>query len=266
METGEGVGGARTDQYFNCEDIDSNFTIISQNIRSYGKHRDELIECITRVKNVKLILLQEIWQRSPQMIPGFQPIEGRYRKFRVGGGVGFFIDQGLNYTLLDTPFDEGTFESQAFETTINRKCHIFINIYCPHKLPIKVVSEYLTEILKDIEQGKSVSIFGDLNIDIQKPNNFELIDIMASYGFASLIQDPTRVKDESKSTIDLLFTNDSTLNGGIFPLEISDHYTIFATLETGRSKKMFKEKPLCDIRSMEYMRDCVMDQDSIPPG
>ena len=255
METGEGVGGARTDQYFKCEDIDSNFTIISQNIRSYGKHRDELIECITRVKNVKLILLQEIWQRSPQMIPGFQPIEGRYRKFRVGGGVGFFIDQGLNYTLLDTPFDEGTFESQAFETTINRKCHIFINIYCPHKLPIKVVSEYLTEILKDIEQGKSVSIFGDLNIDIQKPNNFELIDIMASYGFASLIQDPTRVKDESKSTIDLLFTNDSTLNGGIFPLEISDHYTIFATLETGRSKKMFKEKPLCDIRSMEYMRD-----------
>ena len=120
METGEGVGGARTDQYFKCEDIDSNFTIISQNIRSYGKHRDELIECITRVKNVKLILLQEIWQRSPQMIPGFQPIEGRYRKFRVGGGVGFFIDQGLNYTLLDTPFDEGTFESQAFETTINR--------------------------------------------------------------------------------------------------------------------------------------------------
>ena len=118
-----------------------------------------------------------------------------------------------------------------------------------------MVSEYLTEILKDIEQGKSVSIFGDLNIDIQKPNNFELIDIMASYGFASLIQDPTRVKDESKSTIDLLFTNDSTLNGGIFPLEISDHYTIFATLETGKSKKMFKEKPLCDIRSMEYMRD-----------
>ena len=258
------MGGASTDQYFKCEDINSNFTIISQNIRSFGKNKDELIECVSRVKNVKLILLQEVWQKSPQMIPGFQPIEGRFRKLRAGGGVGFFLDQGLNYNLINTPFIEGTFESQAFEINLNRKCHVFINIYIPHKLPIHVMSEYLTDILREIEQGKSVSIFGDFNCDLQKPSNYELIDIMASYGLASLIHDPTRIKDNSKTTIDLLFTNDSTVNGGIIPLEISDHFTVFASLETGKSKKMFKEKPLCDIRSMEYMRDWMKCVDWTP--
>ena len=255
MESGERDGGTKTDQYFKCEEVNSNFTIISQNIRSYGKNREGLIECISRVKNVKLILLQEIWQKTPQVIPGFQPLESKFRQTKNGGGVGFFIDQGINYTVINTPFHEGSFESQAFEITLNRKSHVFINIYIPHKLPIKLIGEYLTDILKGIEQGKSVSIFGDFNIDIQKPNNYELIDIMASFGFASLIHDPTRVTDNSKTTIDLLFTNDSTVNGGIFPLEVSDHYTIFSTLETGKSKRMFKEKPLCDMRSMEYMRD-----------
>ena len=252
---GEGQRGTKTDQYFDCEEVNSNFTIISQNIRSFGKNRNNLVDCISRIKSTKIILLQELWKPSPQKIPGFQQIEGKYRNIRNGGGVGVIVEQGLNYTLIDTPFDESVFESIGIEIQLNRKSITLINVYCPKKLPVKVVTEYLESILTNIDIGKSVTIAGDFNIDISNGNNSDFIDIMASYGFASLINDYTRVTDTSSTTIDLMFTNDSTIDAGIIPLEISDHYTIFGTLETKKGKRSFKEKPLCDKRSMEYMRD-----------
>ena len=210
------------------------------------------------MSNPKLIFMQEVWKTCPRNLPGFQPMISKHRVNKSGGGVGLCCSASLNHKMFDTPFEECIFESQGVEIEINKKPHCFVNLYIPPKITLRIALDRLTQLCNSLDLTKRCTILGDFNIDIRQACNSQLLDLMASYGFVSLINIPTRVKGDARiptTTLDLIFTNDPLLNAGVIQSDVSDHLTTFATLISKNSKPSQKEKPMHDLRSMTYMRD-----------
>ena len=254
-------------QYVSWEQVSNNFTIISQNIRSYGRNRDKLLEGLNRLSNPGVVFLQEVWKSCPRNMPGFQPMVSKHRHDKNGGGIGFLMSAGINYKSFDTPFEQDIFESQGVEISVNKKSYLFVNVYIPPKVTLRIVLDRMTQLVNSLDLTKRIVLLGDFNKDIRLPCNYEFIDLMLSFGFASLINSPTRVKGEARvptSTLDLIFTNDPFMDGGIIESDISDHLTIYSSIATKNKKQSIKEKPLHDTRSMDYMRDWLKVSDWEP--
>jgi exonuclease III len=77
---------------------------LSVNIQSLNSKYNELslqiADLLSKNVNIDVISLQETWEiRYPDQlsIPGFQPLVYRNRNDMRGGGVGFYIKNGINY-------------------------------------------------------------------------------------------------------------------------------------------------------------------------
>ena len=81
------------------------------------------------------------------------------------------------------------------------------------------------------DKKTKVMIMGDINIDLASQTNYvsDYNLLLQSNFFFSLITNPTRVTNSSKTIIDHVLTNDtdSILAPGVLTYSISDHYPIF---------------------------------------
>ena len=107
------------------------------------------------------------------------------------------------------------------------------------------------EIIGDIidkisSQGKKCFIVGDLNLCLLNfdSNQFSsnLIDLMFSHGFLSLLKFPTRISHNSASLIDHLWTNMQSENylSGIITSYISDHFPVFTFIDQSKPENIPK--------------------------
>ena len=62
-----------------------------------------------------------------------------------------------------------------------------------------------------------------------------LMSVLQTYQFSQLINQPTRITNESCTTIDLFITNNvpTIIDFGTYPVSISDHYLIYAVRKIG---------------------------------
>ncbi len=99
---------------------------ISINIQSLQSKHEQLVEFIHEVSKFKIdvdvIAVQETWEvRYLDLvnIPGFKPLIAKTRQGMRGGGVGFYIRNNLNATIIDnlSPFTEKVFESITVQLT-----------------------------------------------------------------------------------------------------------------------------------------------------
>ena len=112
------------------------------NIQSLNSKHDKLKNFVLSLTNkniqIDLIALQETWAiKHPQLldIPGFQPLVFTNRNKGRGGGIGFYIRNGINFTInkeLST-FVDKTFESLTLDISLtnnNSLKHLSVtNIY-----------------------------------------------------------------------------------------------------------------------------------------
>ena len=90
--------------------------------------------------------------------------------------------------------------------------------------------------------GGGTHIMGDFNINLLNSSSHshtnEFVNTMFSSSFSPLINRPTRISDSTATLIDNIFTNHHGGSGeylsGILPTDISDHFTIFHIISTGR--------------------------------
>lgn len=240
-------------QYTKCEDIEGNFIVMSQNIRSYRCNRESLNSFLYRIKNVRILALQEIWKLGTQNLVGFQQPFYKERSNRSGGGVAIFCASSVCAVKVDTPFVCGVFESIGIKTTINNKPYQIVSVYCPPKTNTFTILSYLKEI-KDACTDRLV-ILGDFNIDISKPDNYNFSDDLEVMGIPNLIQNPTRITEKSSTVIDLIMTNECMADAGIIETDIADHLTTYITLYTKKEALGHKLMPLHDFRSLNYLKD-----------
>ena len=138
----------------------------------------------------------------------------------------------------------------------------------------------LEAVLKKIDKNSNEVVFtGDFNLDILKSNSHPTtatyLDLMVQHGFSPKIDRPTRIKKQSATLIDHIFTreNPNFIKSGIINTEIAgncgytDHFPIFTILVTKRPKARYKasyEKSFFSEQDDKDRKDRLRKEDWAP--
>ena len=267
--TADEEGGSSAEYYF-AENIKSEFTIFNQNIRSLNKNIMALKQYLDRVENVKIITLQECWQLTGnEEIPGFNIIS-KTRSISRGGGVAIAISNKLNYKEIKSIYVESVFESVGIEINIGKKNYDIYSIYTPPKTPFFTILSYIEQMINNRKNSNKLILAGDYNTNILLPENAEFLDQLSAWSLIPLYTCPTRVNSKSSTSLDLIFTNEPSAQGGCIESDITDHMATFATLQDTKNKLSYKMIPDHSKKSLENLRqtlantdfDCVMTDDT----
>ena len=246
------------------KDKKNDFSIYSHNVRSLNGHWDNLLDILNTAPPIKfsVIALQEIWSvHKNYNIDGYEKFEyiTRDKNSRpnpnCGGGVGFFIDSKFKeYEILE---DESVFIPHVYESiwikikVKNGQDKIIGNVYRPNTAPLASLEQSIqihTDIIERIKKNKkhnkcNIQIVSDFNVNLL---NFEThgltndyINSLISKSFIPLITLPTRIKHQSATLIDHIWSNNICChsNVGIIIDSLSDHFPVFYT-ENGQPEKI----------------------------
>ena len=202
-----------------------------------------------------IIGLSETWLKQDNVndveIEGFEhiylvrPTDGINSNKESGGGLSFFIRQGVEYKVCENmkviqPFMEALFIEVFFN---NRKYMIGL-IYRVTNTNINSFIDGLNEMIEPIENKHEVILMGDFNIDLLQDNRYtrDFQNMLQCNYLAPTILEATRVasvtrNDEIQLTetlIDNIFINRSTdFKFGLLYSSITDHYPVFTTILYG---------------------------------
>ena len=266
----------------NIKHINS-FSTYSHNIRSLNGHWNDVLDIIYSAQPLKFSVLafQEVWsvQKSYE-IPGYGKFEFKTRDKNgppnpnCGGGVGIFIDNKYkDYEILE---EESIFIPHVYESIWvkikikNGRDKIIGNVYRPNTAPLANLEESLnthSQILDKILTNKKhakcdIQILSDFNVNML---NFEThgltndyINHLISKSFLPLITLPTRIKHQSATLIDHIWTNKvcTFYNSGILINSLSDHFPVFYIEEGKQQKVEISEKIVRKINNKTIPAFC----------
>ncbi len=157
------------------------------------------------------------------------------RRDRVAGGGGLLVFVKKGYILSDIYIDE-KFETIKFSITFsskNIKKHTFITSYNPHFKMSNDYLAYLEDYLKSLgRKSKSVTLIGDLNMDLLSNNSTKLSILLENFNFKSFQNKPTHIMKSSQTCIDVVFSNNSELISSthVTNCPFSDHEFVLVAL------------------------------------
>jgi hypothetical protein len=202
--------------------------------------------------HVDVIALQETWHiqyANLLDIPGYQRLVYKNRSVGRGGGVGFYVKNGINFKVVDPPFRHfvnKTFESLTIELYMDlngqRKQYIMSNIYRSPTLMYNIpAADQFDDFYDKFDQlctylnssNKIVYVFLDSNINLLDigNNNFAVtyFDIISNNGLLLVNFKASRMRNNSNTLIDHVLTNDKSplVKSGSIIDDISDHLITF---------------------------------------
>ena len=238
------------------------------NIQSLNSKFEKLRSFLLNLHNnnvlVDLVALQETWSiRHPNLltIPGYQPLVFKCRTKGRGGGVGFYIRDGVNFKIIEklSPFKDKLFESLTIQVTHQHNNithhHLACSIYrSPSPIigftPSQQLDEFTSHfdnLLHDLgNYNHDAYIFMDSNINLLNIENDSgaknFMQTFTNRGFLLTNFKATRVQGECASLIDNILTNSKTtrLTSGSLVDDMSDHFMTF--LQPALSKVKSKPK------------------------
>nr|CAI5853673.1 unnamed protein product [Callosobruchus analis] len=147
-----------------------------------------------------------------------------------GGGVVIFVRSHIQWTevICSIPKLEKLFEYSL----INIKWHqTSVIIGCFYRSPNSDVNTFiysLDKLLQKHLKTNKITICGDFNMNFDPlnldPSAGKLVTILKSFNLNQQIRDYTRVTNNSKSTIDNIFSNMPTTVANVIYCNLSDHY------------------------------------------
>ena len=233
------------------------FSTYSHNIRSINGHWNDVLDLIYSAQPIKfsVVAFQEIWSvQKLYEIPGYGKFEFISRdkngppNSNCGGGVGLFIDNKYKDYEEESIFIPHVYESIWVKIKIkNGRDKIIGNVYRPNTAPlanleqsIEIHNKILDKILTNKCHAKcEIQVLSDFNVNMLNfethglTNNY--INSLISKSFLPLITLPTRIKHQSATLIDHIWTNKicSVYNSGIIINSLSDHFPVIY-IEEGR--------------------------------
>ena len=213
-------------KYYNESSLMSEFTgcndflILNANIQSLPSKFSELKDMLLQLQEnnimFDIIALQEIWSISdPEHfnLPGYQTLIYKTRSMSRGGGVGFYVRQGLNFKILEdlSIFNEKIFESICIqvEVKVGKKIN-FISLYRPPgNHPTLTPSNQLESFLESYEDllsrlsNTESFIYTDSNIDLFTLNKCastrRFFELSLCHGFLNIITKASRFSAHNHS-------------------------------------------------------------------
>jgi len=277
------------------ENISENFSVLSLNVQSlrgkWSEFKDLTDELNIGPFKFSVIGIQEIWSLPPHFstdLTGYKPLLSKLRSqpegrsTNLGGGVGFWVDEHLPFTLLP---DISVFEEKIFESIFIRvntgknEFKIIGNIY---RAPGNNIADFnlkLDKVLRDInnhpvyKKASEIILLGDLNINLlnhdkhQQTQNY--LETLLDHGMLPLITLPTRITPTSSTLIDHIFTSlkHDSFDSGIIYSAISDHLAIFhirpMQLKTSKLKDAVYMRKI-NARNTDRFKDSLSNTDWTP--
>ncbi len=151
------------------------------------------------------------------------------RQVGRGGGTGLLISNNWKYSTHSPLCSYNSFESHAFTVIAPIKLQIVV-IY---RLPGQILATFLEELdgllSSFMEDGTPLFVFGDFNINLEKPYATDFHSLLASFDLKHLITTSTH---KSGNQLDLIYTRNCTADNILVqPLHISHHFFIKFTLD-----------------------------------
>ena len=258
-------------EYFEIDELKTKFSkhnecfsTYSHNIRSINGHWEDILDIIDSAQPMKFSVIgfQEIWSvHKIYELPGYNTFEYNTRDKdgppnpNCGGGVGLFIDNKYkDYEILDeaSVFIPHVYESIWVKIKIkNGRDKIIGNVYRPNTAPLanlqhalEIHNEIIDKLLSNKTHAKcEIQILSDFNVNML---NFEThgltndyINSLISKSFLPVITLPTRIKNQSATLIDHIWTNKrcNIYKSGIVINSLSDHFPVIY-IEEGRHQRV----------------------------
>ena len=216
--------------------------LVHLNIRSLSKYSDDLHTFIASLPfKPDIISLSESRINQPSVnidIEGYDFVHVK-SKYGRAGGVAVYINVQIKFSQVQY-FDFCGSETIWIKLRLskNNKSLLIGTIYRHPKENMNNFIEDFSECLEKLaSEDTTFYILGDINININESSKEALLvkkytHAIISSGAVSLITKPTRVTDNSATTIDHIITND--VNHDIVPRVIcnsmTDHYPITCKL------------------------------------
>jgi len=209
---------------------------------------------------IDVIALQETWNiKYPKLLtlPGFQNLIFVNRKVGKGGGVGFYIRNGISCKIVET---EAGFKDKIFESlTINLSYthnnitkHLTVSNVYRSPTPINGLTnaqqhEQFNDKLESLLHQLSLAnhdsyIFLDANINLLKLHTDDIVrqyvNTVYDKGFLPTNMKATRMTGRSSTLIDHILTNSKTSSivSGSIVSDISDHWLSFIQPNISKNK------------------------------
>ena len=244
------------------------FKVGSINIASIYKHIDEL-RLFMEKQPLDILAINET--RLDKTVPdsvvnlvGYNIV--RQDRNRNGGGVCVYIRTSIEFRRrLDLEND--SLEMIALDIKKpNSRSFLVSCWYRPPHSPVECFDIFEECLNKAEDEYKDIYITGDINCNVMsnspESHTSRLVNLIETHQLSQLINQPTRVTEETRTLIDLFITNseESILHSGVYPLSISDHNLIYAVrkISIPRSSpryietKSFKNFKTGEFKSEEF--------------
>lgn len=206
-----------------------NLKILTFNIRSYNRNFDEFCLALNRLdSNIDVIVLTECWLREGSILeplPGYAMYRS-HSQLNKNGGVIIYTKTDINVKVLDSVI----LESDSIILILDNKIAV-IGIYRSPSTPN--ITNFLTSLdstLSQLKQYQTITLAGDLNIDIintTSPNSSEYLCLMASHSLLPAITAQTR----TDTCLDHIFIKSKYNSVGLVAkCSITDHDIALAVL------------------------------------
>src|SRR5271155_2384580 len=262
-------------KYIDEKDIASflnrnSLSFLHVNCRSFRANFDKLCNLIaTTTYNPSIIAVTETW-----LSPATEELYGlpdynffsKSRTARVGGGVGFFVKNGLKVKpCLDLQCTM-SFECIFVELCQSNAPNIICGcIYRPPDQDVALFNTHICDLLSIITaryKKKIIMLMGDFNINLLIsdlcPDSSDFLNTMNTFSLSPVISLPTRVTNTSSTLLDNFFVSVPYCRGSSAAIysDISDHYPIVLNLDatTGAVKHKIAAKGKKRIYDEEHIQ------------
>jgi hypothetical protein len=176
-------------------------------------------------------------------IPGFQTLSFKTRTHMLGGGVGFYVRNGLNFKVIDnlSPFEQKISEAITIKISYPDRSLLLTSAYrsngnIPNLTSHQQIERFqhcFEELLSNLNRSRLTSyIFIDSNIvllNIQSEVSSTYLNSIFTHGFLQQIMKATRMQYASKTLLDQIISScpSNSVYSGTIISDISDHFFTF---------------------------------------
>ena len=210
----------------------SDMFLIHQNIRSMRKNLDEFFAILQDLSNKpQLIILSEIFINESEI--GEYEIDN-YELFACcnninrNAGVAAYIHKSIQYYSIDK-LNFKSADTLQIDFLINNERYSLVCLYRLQQLHGELFLGELENYFRT-HTANNMILIGDMNVDLLKNTTLskDYVLLMASNGFESLINVPTRITKDTSTCIDHIFVRQSLGSTILFSsltydINVTDH-------------------------------------------
>ena len=263
---------------------DSSLACIQWNVRGLVGKQLEISKFLHECggsKKIDIVILSETWLNKNSLsrinIPGYKFV-GNNRVSKKGGGVGFLLNESLNFKLRkDLHVSCPILENITIDVKIGCKYYTVCSMYrSPNSNATEFVEQfkdYLTNRLQT-DKHKELIVGLDHNLDLLRREKHaptqDFLESILDLDMVPMITKPTRITRTSATLIDNILMSRALSTIGqscIIENDISDHLPSLVILPNVYNKKSEPIEITCrDIKppNIKILNDRISNEISIP--